>query len=118
MELKETLFILLKGYSYHVNIAAYNSSEHTITLDSRSVSAHVEFVKSVTPTSVKLKNEPHFGGEETPLSNMKMKQNELTKVETVPLNVSTVNREFVTRFDLSSSSAEQKQCKQSPSRRV
>jgi len=76
LELKETLFTLPKGYSFRVNIKVYNSSEHTITLNGRSVLGHVELVKSVMPISVKLRNEPRLDGEETAPLNTKMEQNE------------------------------------------
>ena len=98
-----------KGNSFRVNIEVYNSTEHAITLNGRSVLGHVELVKSVTPISVKLKNEPRFVAEETSPPNTKMKQNERVEVETAPLNISTVNKEFLNQFDLSSLSAEQKQ---------
>ena len=97
LELKETLFTLPKGDSFCVNIEVYNSTEHAITL-----------VKSVTPISVKLKNEPRFVGQETSPPNTEMKQNERVKVETAPLNMSTVNSEFLNQCDLSSLSAEQR----------
>ena len=109
LELKETLFTLPKGYSFRINIEVYNSSEHAITLNGRSVLGHVELVKSVTPISVKLKNEPRLDSEETLPLNTKMKQNERIKVETAPLTISAENNEFLNQFDLSFLSAEQKQ---------
>ena len=63
---------------------------------------------------MKLKNELRLDGEETLPLNTKMKRNERIKVEKVPLNVSTENKEFLNQFDFSSFSTEQKQCIQSP----
>ena len=109
LELKETLFTLPEGYSFRANIEVYNSSEHVIILNGKSVLGHVELVKSVTPISVKLKNEPRLDGKENPPMNTKMEQNERIKVETAPLHISAENNEFLNQFDLSFLSAEQKQ---------
>ena len=67
---------------------------------------------------MKLKNELRLDGEETLPLNTKMKRNEGIKVEKVPLNVSTENKEFLNQFDFSSFSTEQKQCIQSPVGRI
>ena len=65
LEIKDTLFSLPKGKSFRLNIKIYNPTEHTITLNSRTVLGHVELVKSVMPLDMKLQSEPHFDRKES-----------------------------------------------------
>ena len=95
LEIKETLFSLPKGKSFRLNIEIYNPTEHTITLNSRTVLGRVERVKSVTPLDVKLKNEPHFDRKESSFLDMKtrpsMEKRHTIEAKTASIEIDTKN---------------------------
>ena len=113
LEIKETLYSLPKGKSFRLNIEIYNPTEHTITLNSRTVLGRVELIKWVTPLDVKLKNEPHFDRKESSFLDTKtrpsMEKRHTIEAKTASIEIDTKNEAFLNQFDLSSLSPEQKQ---------
>ena len=115
LEIKETLCSLPKGKSFRLNIEINNPTEHTITLNSRTVLGRVELVKSVTPLDVKLKSEQRFDRDESSSldtktrSSMDRRQNHKIEAKTASIDIDSENEVFLNQFDLSSLSPEQKQ---------
>ena len=100
LESNETLATISKGKSFRINIEMYNSTDHSILLNGRTVLGRVELVESITPFEVQLQEESR--------SHVKAKvKTDSASVsvdvkEGIADKVKEENNDFLSQFDLSS----------------
>ena len=106
LEINETLATISKGKSFRINIEIYNSTDHPILLNGRTVLGRVELVKSIAPFEVQLQEESR--------SHVKAKvKTDSASVsvdvkEGIADKVKEQNKDFLSQFDLSSLNDDQK----------
>ena len=107
IEIKDTLVVLPRGRSFKIKIEVYNSTEHPVTLQSRTLLGRVELIKSVAPLEVKMKSKPRY---ETKVTE-EPRFDDKTKIAVHGLSARFKGEisDFLEQFDLSMLTNEQKQ---------
>eukprot|EP00794_Sanderia_malayensis_P005800 gene5800-6498_t len=105
LEVNESLLNIPRGNVSRVNVEVLNTTEHVITLPSRTVMGRIELIQSVIPMEVKLKPD-----NTNPADHIETRL-ETTEANSITVNCQEVNdvSQFLQQFDLSMLDLEQQQ---------
>ena len=106
LEINETLATICKGKSFRINIEIYNSADHPILHNGRTVLGRVELVKSITPFEVQLQGESRSHGKAKVKTDSASVSVDVK--EGIADKVKEENNDFLSQFDLSSLNDDQK----------
>ena len=105
LEVNECLLNIPRGNISRVNLEVHNTTEHVITLPSRTVMGRIELIQSVTPMEVQLRTD---NKNQTSHIDTRL---ETTEANSITDNCQEVNdvSQFLQQFDLSMLDSEQQQ---------